>query len=70
MPLSSHNGPPRPSVDAAHAVDGYLFDQQLINFGDVFIIGVSVIADHLIKAFPLADTGTFTSNLEVQARAR
>ena len=45
-------GSPRPSVDAAHAVDGYLFDQQLINLGDVSIIGVSVVADHFIETFP------------------
>jgi len=52
VPLSSHNGTLRSLVATAHAVDGYLLDEQLINVGDVFIVTVSVVADHFMKTFP------------------
>ena len=40
-----------PSVDAAHAVDGYLLDEQLIYDGDVLIFPVAGIITHFIKPF-------------------
>jgi hypothetical protein len=41
----------RPSVDAAHAVDGYLLDEQLGHFGNFFLFRVRAIVGHFIKTF-------------------
>ena len=41
----------RPSVDAAHAVDGYLLDEELIDDGDVFFFPLRDINTHFIKTF-------------------
>ena len=36
----------RPSVDAAHAVDGYLLDEQLIRVDEVFLLQFKGVVGH------------------------
>ena len=59
-----------PSVDAAHAVDGYLLDEELIHVDNVFLLPFSGVDTHFIKTFPGKSGMLFLSNIGICPRIR
>ena len=54
-----------PSVDAAHAVDGYLLDEELIHVDNVFLLPFSGVDSHFLKTFLVKPGMLFLSNIEI-----
>ena len=59
-----------PSVDAAHAVDGYLLDEELIHVDNVFLWPFSGVDSHFLKTFLVKPGMLFLSNIGICPRTR